>query len=986
MKHIQTSVLLACSLALAGAALAADVSPRTRESFNRDWRFDRFGPMPDGSTRLEPGSAGWAILVNASSEERDKGNAAENAFDGDGETRWCAGGAGVNQWLRLDLGRAMKLGGAEVDWEFPDLAYAFVVESSDDGKAWKQLAAGHSQTGPKRLAFAAETRFVRVRPTSLPNAKWASIREVRLWDDAGQPIKNRRLDAAKTTPSAVDFDETGWRKLDVPHDWGIEGPFRDDLPNDTGKLPWKGIGWYRKHFTVPAADQGQRLFIDFDGAMANAKVWLNGEYVGGWPYGYQAFRLDLTPFVKFGAENILAVRLDTAHWGSRWYPGAGLYRNVWLVKTAPVHVGHWGVSITTPNVSATAATVEISTTIENSSAASAGVSANTEIFALDREGHKAEAPVASQGRKQESPALPAGTNRTDRATLTVSQPNLWSIETPNLHVAVTTIRQSDKVVDVVETTFGIRSIEFTPRDGFKLNDRRVQLYGTCNHHDLGPLGAALNVRALERQLEILKEMGDNALRTSHNPPAPELLDLADRMGFVVMCESFDCWRAGKTGNDYSRLFNDWHAKDLQAMVHRERNHPSVVMWSIGNEIAEQNGPGLPKELRDIVHAEDPTRPVTAGCNNANAGVNGFQTAVDVFGLNYNLGSYGRILKQPGNEKLPVHGSETSSCISSRGEYFFPVRRGNDSRVNFQVSSYDVDVPGWAQTPDETFAALDKNPAFLGEFVWTGFDYIGEPTPYNSDVSNLLNFQDPAQRAEMKKQLDELGKIKVPSASSYFGIVDLCGFKKDRFYAYQARWRPELAMAHIFPHWNWPERAGQVTPVHVYTSGDEAELFLNGQSLGRKKKAQFEYRLRWDDVVYAPGELRVVAYRGGKEWARDTVKTTGPAARLLLAADRAAIRADGQDLSFITVTIADKDGLMVPRTHNLVKFDLSGPGEIIAVGNGNAASHEPFQARQRQAFNGLCQVIIRAKPGEPGQITLKATSDGLPAAELPIMGR
>ncbi len=290
-------------------------SVRTRESFNRDWRFDRFGPMPDGSTRLEPGSAGWAVLVSASSEEREKGNPAENAFDGDTDTRWCAGGAGVNQWLRLDLGRAMKLGGAEVYWEFPDMAYAFAVESSDDGKAWKQLAAGNSQTGPKRLAFATETRFVRVRPTSLPNAKWASIREVRLWDDAGQPIKNRRLDAAKTTPSAVDFDETGWRKLDVPHDWGIEGPFRDDLPNDTGKLPWKGIGWYRKHFIVPAVDQGQRLFIDFDGAMANAKVWLNGEYVGGWPYGYQAFRLDLTPFVKFGAENVLAVRLDTAHWG-----------------------------------------------------------------------------------------------------------------------------------------------------------------------------------------------------------------------------------------------------------------------------------------------------------------------------------------------------------------------------------------------------------------------------------------------------------------------------------------------------------------------------------------------------------------------------------------------------------------------------------------------------------------------------------------------
>ena len=653
------------------------------------------------------------------------------------------------------------------------------------------------------------------------------------------------------------------------------------------------------------------------------------------------------------------------------------------MKTAPVHVGHWGVSVTTPVVTEEKAEVKFVVTVNNRGTKETKASARTEILELGSDGVTGKKVAASSAVEQ---TLAVNTSANVQLAATVSKPKRWDITSPTRYLARTTVSVGGQIVDSYDQPFGIRSIEFTPRDGFKLNGRRVQLYGTCNHHDLGPLGAALNVRALERQLEILKEMGNNALRTSHNPPAPELLDLADRMGFLVECEAFDCWRAGKTGNDYSRLFNEWHAKDLQAMVRRERNHPSVVLWSIGNEIHEQSGPALAKQLRDIVHAEDPTRPVTAGCNNASAGFNGFQTAVDVFGLNYNLGSYGRFLKHPGNETKPAHGSETSSCISSRGEYFFPLRKGGDSRVNFQVSSYDVDVPGWAQTPDETFAALDKNPAFLGEFVWTGFDYIGEPTPYNSDASNLLNFQDPAQRAEMKKQLDELGKIKVPSASSYFGIVDLCGFKKDRFYIYQARWQPELPMAHLFPHWNWPERAGQVTPVHVYTSGDEAELFLNGQSLGRKKKGEFEYRLRWDDVVYAPGELRVVAYRSGKEWARDTVKTTGPAAKLLLAADRAAIRADGQDLAFITVTIADKDGLMVPRTHNLVKFDLTGPGEIVAVGNGDAASHEPFQAKQRKAFNGLCQVIIRAKPGEPGQITLKATSDGLPAAELPIMGR
>jgi beta-galactosidase len=422
------------------------------------------------------------------------------------------------------------------------------------------------------------------------------------------------------------------------------------------------------------------------------------------------------------------------------------------------------------------------------------------------------------------------------------------------------------------------------------------------------------------------------------------------------------------------------------MVRRDRNNPSVIIWSIGNEIREQNGPDMAKMLRDIVNAEDPTRPVIAGCNNAGAGFNGFQHAVDIFGLNYHTGSFSKFLAHPGNEKRPMISSESSSCVSSRGEYFFPVKRGNDSRVNFQVSSYDVDAPGWACPPDEEFAALDKNPAVMGEFVWTGFDYIGEPTPYNNDVSNLLNFSDPAKKEAMKKELDALGKLKVPSASSYFGILDLCGFKKDRFYSYQARWRPELPMAHIFPHWNWPERVGQVTPVHVYTSGDEAELFLNGTSLGRKQKQPFEYRLRWDDVVYAPGELKVVTYKKGKTWATDTVKTTGEAAKILLSVDRDTITADGLDLAFVTVTIADKNGLLVPRSNNLVKFSVTGPGEIVAVGNGDAASHEPYQAKQRTAFNGLCQVIVKAKAGQAGKMVLKAEAEGLASGEIVMSGQ
>lgn len=948
---------------------SAEESPaRTRESFNAGWRFARFGPMPDGSTRPEPGAERWSVRATASSEETAKGNNAENAFDDDPKTRWCANGGAEGEWVQLDLGQERMIGRVELDWEFPGLSYGNIIEVGHDGKKWSEFAPG-------------ATRFLRVRVTRLPEGKWASIREIRLYGPDGQPIRNSRVSGGQA-PSAADFDDSGWRALDVPHDWGVEGPFRDDLPGDTGKLPWKGIGWYRKRFQVAETDSGKRVFIDFDGAMANAQVWLNGQYVGTWPYGYQPFRLELTPHLKLGAQNVLAVRLDTVHWGSRWYPGAGLYRNVWLVKTSPVHVAHWGVVVTTESLSDAEGVARVSVTVQNQGAEAADLAVETGIVEFGD--GKAGKTVA--GSKPVRYTLGAGSAGNVPVSITVPNPKRWDLAAPNLYLARTTLRQGDRVVDVHEQPFGFRTIEYTHNDGFKLNGKRVFLKGTCNHHDLGPMGAAFNTRALERQLEILKEMGCNALRTSHNPPAPELLDLADRMGFVVMVEAFDCWREGKTAGDYSRIFDEWHTRDLQAMVRRERNHPSVIMWSIGNEIAEQNGPDLARTLRDIVHAEDDTRPVTAGCNNPNAGTNGFQTAVDVFGLNYNLGVYGRILDFPANRQKPVYTSESSSCVSSRGEYFFPVKRGGSSRVNFQVSSYDVDAPPWAQPPDEVFAALDHHPAFFGEFVWTGFDYIGEPTPYNSDTTNLLNFSDPEKRAEMKRQLDALGKLKVPSASSYFGIVDLCGFKKDRFYSYQARWRPDLPMAHILPHWNWPERVGQATPVHVYTSGDEAELFLNGKSLGRKRKGPFEYRLRWDDVAYHPGTLEAVAYRQGKEWARDTVKTTGEPARVSLSVDRSTIRSDGRDLAFVTVAVADREGLVVPRSHNLVEFDIAGPGRIVAVGNGDAASHEPFQARRRKAYNGLCQVIIAGERGRPGEIVLHARSAGLAEARLAITGK
>ena len=783
-----------------------------------------------------------------------------------------------------------------------------------------------------------------------------------------------------------EFDDSAWRRLDLPHDWGIEGPFRQEHPGETGKLPWWGVGWYRKHFDVPAADRGKRLYLDIDGAMSYATVWLNGRFVGGWPYGYASFRLDLTPFVEYGAGNVVAIRLDNPPDSSRWYPGGGLYRNVWLVKTAPVHVAHWGTYVTTPEVTSQSANVNVRVTLDNNSASATAVTVTALVYELRADGSKAEHPVAWSDSSRVS--LEAGGRATSAASVGVGKPKLWSPARPSLYAAVTTVEQNGKAVDSYETVFGIRTVRFDAARGLLVNGEPVEIKGVCNHHDLGALGAAVNRRALERQLEILKEMGVNAVRTSHNPPAPELLDLADRMGLLVMDEAFDAWRRAKKKNDYHLLFDDWHEKDLRALVRRDRNHPAVVLWSTGNEIGEQRnaeGHKLSEELSRIVREEDPTRPVTAGANHVEAGYNGFQKTIDVFGYNYKPQEYGKFREK--NPAVPLFGSETASTVSSRGEYFFPVEEDKDKgKADFQVSSYDLYAPRWATTPDAEFKGQDEFPFAAGEFVWTGFDYLGEPTPYNADASNLLNFSDPAARARMGEELKALGKIRVPSRSSYFGIVDLAGFRKDRFYIYQARWRPDLPMAHILPHWNWPGREGQTTPVHVYTSGDEAELFLNGRSLGRKQRGPSEYRLRWDEVKYEPGEVRVVAYREGKRWAEDAVRTTGPAARLTLKADRAALDADGSDLSFVTVSVADKAGLTAPRAKNRIHFELFGPGEIVAVDNGDPTSHESFQSKERAAFNGLCLVVVRSKAGAPGSIKLRAYSEGLKSADVTVRSR
>jgi len=779
-------------------------------------------------------------------------------------------------------------------------------------------------------------------------------------------------------------NDNSWRSLDLPHDWAIEGPFSDTLENNTGLLPWKGIGWYRKHFTISDNDKGKRIYVDFDGAMANAKVWLNGKYVGEWPYGYTSFRLDLTPYIITGKENIIAVRLDTKNWDSRWYPGAGIYRNVWLVKTSQLHIAYNGVFCTTPEIKKERGMLSVQAEVESHLTDPLPVTVKAIVYKLNEKFEPVATPVAESVIA--TATIEGMKNHTFRFDIPVKEPVLWDITKPELYRVAVIVMQGTTVTDRYETNFGFRTLNFTARDGFLLNGKRVEVRGVCNHHDLGALGAAFNTRAAARQLEILKEMGCNAIRTSHNPPAPELVDLCDKMGFLIQVEFSDAWRIGKKRDDYNILFNAWHVEDMKAMVRRDRNHPSVFMWSIGNEIPDQRNFYLASELNAIVKSEDNTRPVTSGCNDAESGTNGFQKTLDVFGINYHLGDYKRFYDLKDNANQGLISTESASTVSSRGEYFFPIVTGDlnnnlPGKGIFQITSYDVAYPGWASTPDQQWTLLDKYPAAFGEFVWTGFDYIGEPTPYSGDLTGLK----PGSRwyDETKKMLDKMGVTEVPSRSSYFGILDLAGFKKDRFYLYQSRWRAELPMAHILPHWNWPERKGIVTPVYVYTSGDEAELFLNGKSLGKKKKGEFEYRLKWDDVVYQPGELKVIAYKNGAKWAEDVVRTTDKAAQLSVAADRPAVHADGTDLIYITVRIEDKNKLLVPKSNNQLNFSIEGKGRIIATDNGDATSHESFQAKSKKAYNGLCLVIVAAEKGATGSFTVKAESKGLKTATVKV---
>ncbi len=781
------------------------------------------------------------------------------------------------------------------------------------------------------------------------------------------------------------FDDSEWAPVNVPHDWAIAGPFDQALPGDTGKLSWQGVGWYRKRFKLSPADAaGRRVELEFEGAMAQPTIWLNGHCVGGWVYGYSSFRVDLTDYLAADGDNVLAVRLNNLPESSRWYPGAGIYRPVWLSLTPALRFTPWGVHVTTPRITADRAWVEVDMVIEQNDANDVECTLTTALFAADIDGRRTGDALATSRATTLQLRPLEGRQGHRRHTIALDEPRRWDLATPHRYVAVSRIEVEGACIDEVETVFGVRTIRFDSDHGFFLNEHPVPIRGVCQHHDLGALGAAVNRRALERQLEILREMGCNAIRTAHNPPAPDLLELCDRMGFLVMDEAFDCWRMGKRRNDYAQFFDEWHERDLRAMIRRDRNHPSIILWSIGNEIIEQDvsdGWKVAAHLAAMVREEDRSRPITVGCNREISAQTGYQTAVDVIGFNYKPWAYAALHEI--HPLMPTYGSETASCVSSRGEYFFPVSDDKAAgQADFQVSSYDLAAPFWAWAPDHEFAGLDDSPQAAGEFVWTGFDYLGEPTPYNADRSNLLNFSDPTAQAKMAAQLEALGRLPVPSRSSYFGIVDLAGFPKDRFYLYQARWRPELPMAHLLPHWNWPEREGEITPVHLYTSGDEAELFLNGRSLGKRRRSSRDYRLRWDDVVYELGELRAVVTRAGEPWAEASRHTTGVPARIELEADRASAPANGVDLIFVTVRIVDEAGRTVPRSKPELSFAVEGAGELAAVDNGDATSHVSFHSPTLPAFNGLALAIIRPAR-QAGTIELSVRSADLPPASLSL---
>ncbi|MCE5184520.1 MAG: DUF4982 domain-containing protein [Planctomycetaceae bacterium] len=897
------------------------------------------------------------------------------------------------------------------------------------------------------------------------------------------------------------FDDAAWQPVRVPHDWAIAGPFDPQEHGFAAKLPWKGVGWYRKSFTLDPAGSGKRVYLDFDGVMAFPEIYINGKLAGQWDYGYMPFRVDATDAVLFGKPNTIAVKCDTRKQGTRWYPGAGIYRKVTLTLCDPVHIAHWGTVVTTPEITDQQAVISVTCTLENHTNEAA--KPQYRVIVTDPFGKK----ITDGSCRVVISAQDLAMTIKDR--IIINAPVLWDIVDPKLYTLVVTVEKDGKAIDSETVPFGIRQFEFTADDGFHLNGRRVQLYGVNLHHDHGPLGAAFYPRAMERQLEIMREIGVNSIRTSHNPPAPELLDLCDRMGFVVWDEAFDKWDDKAGRHDHQPPLEQLAERQIRNLVTRDRNHPSIVIWSIGNEIGnssdDQKGKDGPrvKMMRDFVLKYDATRPVgMADCipETANQPI---LDALDVVGWNY--GRRYSIFRERYPDK-PIIYSESASALSTRGFYQLPlpVTKIDYAEDKLQVDSYDLNAAPWSDIADAEFALMEQDKFVAGEMVWTGFDYLGEPTPF-----------------------DEQAK------SSYFGIVDLCGIPKDRFYLYRSYWRPDVTTVHILPHWNWPQRLGQNVPVFVYTNGDSAELFLNGKSLGRRTKGEippkpadlaagkpamasstqseqtdaamaldsnsetrwcaadggkfqwlqvdlesvqpvrfiglefekeaknygyeiavssdntqwqkvvtqstssrpqyggpreafhhvdvqaryvkitftdfrngvwasvrklglypegmesdyyaptYKYRLRFNDVIYQPGELKAVAYKDGKEIGQAVMKTAGQPAQLRLTPDRSRLAASGMDLSYVLVEALDEDGNLCPLADNSVKFRIEGPAQIAGVGNGNPMSQEPFQADHRKLFYGKAMLILRTLEAKPGPIQVTASADGLKDAKASL---
>ena len=926
--------------------------------------------------------------------------------------------------------------------------------------------------------------------------------------DADWRFQKDPKDLLKDAAAAADFDDHAWPLVRLPHDWAISGPFEPQGSSGTGKLPWQGVGWYRKAFSLAAGAAAKQVYLDFEGVMASPEVYINGKRAGGWDYGYLGFRVDASPFINFGKANVVAVKVDTRAHGSRWYPGAGIYRKVTLTLCAPVHLVHEATFVTTPAVNERQAEVHVATAVTNATDRSADCAIVLEL--VDPAGQV----VATQ---TDSLTVPAHGSAPAAHRFALEAPRLWDMAAPQLYQARISVTCKGHA-DAETTRFGIRSFAFSAEDGFHLNGRRVPLNGVDLHADLGLLGMAFNRSAMRRELEIMKDMGFNALRTSHNPPAPEVLDLCDEMGIFVWDECFDKWE-GTAGRRHDQQLEDYISRNLRQFVRRDRNHPCVFVWSIGNEIGPAK-PGDPRDpgmtqarctlFREVIRELDTTRLVGIGCCHGNAVGMGIFDKLDITGWNYQ-GQYSNIKRKYPDK--PVLYSESASALSSYGYYAAPPpQHKTDFSRDLEVCSYDHNAAPWSDIPDLEFARMERDRYCAGEFVWTGFDYLGEPTPF--DGGTVFKGEYPKEQT---------------ARSSYFGIVDLSGVPKDRFFLYRSHWNTNAVTLHILPHWNWPDKVGQSVPVYVYTSGDSAELFLNGRSLGRRTKGQplpkpvnfaagkvatastcetkngqtkgaalaldgddttrwcasgpekaqwwqvdlgaptafrflaanFEaeaknyqyevlasddaakwtplfgrklgatapalldkpttcryiriaftdltaghyasirelilsnarptnpyydvcdnYRLRWLDVTYAPGELKAVAYQRGEKIAETVMQTAGQPVAVKLTPEKAALPADGESLAFVQVDVVDARGVRDPRATNQIHFALTGPGELVAVGNGNPRGYDVFTATaQHPLYFGKAVAVVRRKAGQSGPVTLTASADGLTAATL-----